>query len=178
MRVRRLSKTYTNLNPVVYCVFAMGEVRYADSGNMISQSQTSRVNESEVIEQLRERLGNAVRSHLVSDVPVGALLSGGVDSSAVVGLMAQHLGSSFKTFSIGFGEQEFDELPHAQRVAERWQTQHYTEIVRPSDAIGILDELTTHLDEPFADASAIPTWYVAKLAAHTRQGSPFWGWRR
>ena len=123
------------------------------------------MSEEEAREALLERLRDTVRLHLVSDVPVGAFLSGGVDSSAIVGLMAQEGFGSFKTFSIGFGEEDFNELPYAREVAERWQTEHHTEMVRPDDALRILDRLIFHLDEPFADASAIPTWYVSRLAA-------------
>ncbi len=123
------------------------------------------IDEREATVLLRERLEETVRTHMVSDVPVGAFLSGGVDSSAIVGLMAQAGYSNIKTFSIGFGDKEFNELPFAQEVATRWQTDHHTEIVRPEDAISILDHLLDHLDEPFADASAIPAWYVSQLAA-------------
>ena len=125
------------------------------------------ISEAEARETLLERLRDTVRLHLVSDVPVGAFLSGGVDSSAIVGLMSQEGAGNFKTFSIGFGEEDFNELPHAQRVADKWQTEHHTEMVRPDDALRILDELILHLDEPFADASAIPTWYVSRLAAES-----------
>ena len=123
------------------------------------------VGEREARELLRERFRETVRLHLVADVPVGAFLSGGVDSSAVVGMMATEGSSRLKTFSIGFGEEGFNELPFAQKVADKWQTEHHTAIVRPDDALGILDRLLVHLDEPFADASAIPTWYVSQLAA-------------
>lgn len=117
-------------------------------------------------EELKERLHDALRSHLVSDVSVGAFLSGGVDSSAIVGMMARELGSSFKTFSIGFEEDAYNELPHADEVSRRWGTEHHVEIVRPS-AVQIIDQLVEHFDEPFADSSAIPTWYVSRLAAES-----------
>src|SRR5437773_1905706 len=108
-------------------------------------------------------LTDAVRSHLVSDVPLGAFLSGGVDSSLVVGLMAQTSGARVKTFSIGFDEPAFDELEHARRVANHFGTDHHEFVVKP-DAISILDRLVAHFDEPFADSSAIPTWYVSEMA--------------
>lgn len=123
------------------------------------------IDEREAVELLRERFRETVRTHLVSDVPVGAFLSGGVDSSAIVGTMAQEGCTNLKTFSIGFGKEEFNELPYAQEVATRWHTDHHTEVVQPEDAISILDQLLDHLDEPFADASAIPMWYVSRLAA-------------
>ncbi|MFO0914639.1 MAG: asparagine synthase (glutamine-hydrolyzing) [Pirellulales bacterium] len=119
---------------------------------------------AEACEQLRQRLDETVTTHLLSDVPVGAFLSGGIDSSAMVGLMAQHNRQPVKTFSIGFDEQEFNELPYAELVARKWNTEHHFEIVRP-DAVSILDKLIYHFDEPFADPSAIPTWYLSRLAA-------------
>ena len=112
---------------------------------------------------LREILGDAVRSHMVSDVPLGAFLSGGVDSSAVVGLMAEASDRPVKTFSIGFEDAEFNELEHARVAAEHFGTDHHEFIVRP-DGLGILDQLIDHFDEPFADSSAIPTWYVSEIA--------------
>lgn len=115
-------------------------------------------------EELRHRLHSAVKSHLVSDVPVGAFLSGGIDSSIIVGLMAKELGASFKTFSIGFHVDEFNELPHAKQIADQWRTDHHVEMVTPN-AVDIVETLVRHFDEPFADPSAIPTWYVSQLAA-------------
>lgn len=114
-------------------------------------------------EELRARLREAVRLRLVSDVPLGAFLSGGVDSSAVVALMAQEMGQPVRTFSIGFREAQFDELPFARLVAERFGTRHTEWIVEPR-ALEILPRLVWHYDQPFADPSAIPTWHVAKLA--------------
>jgi asparagine synthase (glutamine-hydrolysing) len=122
-------------------------------------------NEVEATQLLQERLRETVRTHLVADVPVGAFLSGGVDSSSIVGTMVQEGCKQLKTFSIGFEQDEYNELPFANEVARRWHTDHHTEIVRADDAIDILDQLVDHLDEPFADASAIPTWYVSRLAA-------------
>jgi asparagine synthase (glutamine-hydrolysing) len=119
--------------------------------------------EESAVQDLRAVLSDAVRSHLVSDVPLGAFLSGGIDSSLVVGLMAQMSGARVKTFSIGFDEPEFDELDHARRVAHHFGTDHHEFVVKP-DAVSILDQLVSHFDEPFADASAIPTWYVSEMA--------------
>ena len=119
--------------------------------------------EQDAVAQLRTVLVDAVRSHLVSDVPLGAFLSGGVDSSVVVGLMREASGGRVKTFSIGFDEPTFDELPHARRVAEHFDTEHHEYVVHP-DGVRILDALISHFDEPFADSSAIPTWYVSEMA--------------
>lgn len=112
---------------------------------------------------LRAVLADAVRSHMVSDVPLGAFLSGGVDSSLVVGLMAEASSQPVKTFCIGFDEPQFDELEHARTVARHFGTEHHEFVVRP-DGLSILDRLVEHFDEPFADSSAIPTWYVSEVA--------------
>jgi asparagine synthase (glutamine-hydrolysing) len=119
--------------------------------------------EAETGARLWDLLGDAVRSHLVSDVPVGAFLSGGVDSSAVVGIMAREAGVPVKTFSVGFREAGFDEAPYARRVAEWFGTEHHELIATPQD-LGLLDEVLAACDEPFADASAIPTYLVSRLA--------------
>jgi asparagine synthase (glutamine-hydrolysing) len=118
----------------------------------------------EAAAHLRTVLADAVRSHMVSDVPLGAFLSGGVDSSIVVGLMAEASDRPVRTFSIGFEEPEFDELEHARAVARHFGTDHHEVVVRP-DGVQILDRLVEHFDEPFADSSAIPTWYVSEVAS-------------
>jgi asparagine synthase (glutamine-hydrolysing) len=99
----------------------------------------------------------------VADVPLGAFLSGGVDSSTVVGLMARELSQPVKTFSIGYNEDSYNELKYARLAAKRFGTEHHEFIVTP-DICGVVDELAWHLDEPFADSSAIPTYMVSKLA--------------
>ena len=105
----------------------------------------------------------SVRAHLVSDVPFGAFLSGGLDSSAVVAYMAQELNEPVETFSIGFEEQDFSELHYAERAAHRWQTHHHVEVVRP-DCLELLSELVHHYGEPFSDSSALPTFLVSRIA--------------
>ena len=114
------------------------------------------------MEELDSILRESVRSHLVSDVPFGAFLSGGVDSSAIVAYMAEILKEPVRTFSIGFEEQDFSEIGQAELVAKRWKTRHYTRIVRP-DALRILPELVKHYGEPFGDSSSLPTYYVCQL---------------
>jgi asparagine synthase (glutamine-hydrolysing) len=111
---------------------------------------------------LESILRDAVTSHLVSDVPIGALLSGGIDSSLVVALMARAT-SRVKTFSIGFDEPEFDELDGARRLAQHFSTDHHELVVRP-DALDVVGRLVEHFDEPFGDSSAVPTWYVCQMA--------------
>ncbi len=114
--------------------------------------------------RLLEQLEDAVRVRLVSDVPFGAFLSGGLDSSVVAALMARNMGQPVRTFSIGFREERFNELPAARSVARHIGAEH-TELVVEADAIAALDELVWYFDEPFGDSSAIPTYLVAKLAA-------------
>ncbi len=115
------------------------------------------------VEQLHERLRDAVRSRLVSDVPLGAFLSGGVDSATVVGLMSQCLDSPVKTFSIGFDDETFDELRHARIVARAFGTDHHEEILQPS-ATDLVQKLAATFDEPFGDPSALPTYLVSQVA--------------
>lgn len=119
------------------------------------------ISEEEAGERTVEILRDAVKVRLMSEVPLGAFLSGGIDSSAVVALMAQESSERVKTFSIGFDEQDFSELHHARRVAEHVGADHHEFIVRP-DAIEVLPMLVEHYGEPYADSSALPTYYVAK----------------
>ena len=130
----------------------------------VGASETFDGSAGEAARQLRTVLADAVSSHMVSDVPLGAFLSGGVDSSIVVGLMAEASDRPVQTFSIGFDEPEFDELEHARAVAAHFHTDHHEFVVRP-DGVSILDRLIAHFDEPFADSSAIPTWYVSEVAS-------------
>lgn len=116
-------------------------------------------------QMLRAAVAEAVRNRLIADVPLGAFLSGGLDSSAVVALMAQASSSQIKTFSIGFNVAAHDELAYARLVARRYNTDH-TELRVTPDPLDIVNILRTHLDEPFADSSAIPTYYLCRL---TRQ---------
>ena len=116
----------------------------------------------ELHERLLETLRAAVRRRLVADVPVGAFLSGGIDSSAVVAAMAQEAAGPVRTFSIGFDSARFDELAHARRVAELFGTEHEELYVRP-DAAAVAPRIARHHGEPFADSSAIPSFYLAEL---------------
>ena len=109
---------------------------------------------------------DSVRAHLVSDVPVGVLLSGGVDSGALTALAAEASSEPVRTFSIGFEEQSFDELGGARAVAQRYGTDHRELVLRP-DAAALLPALAAAFDEPFADSSALPTYLVSRLAART-----------
>ena len=118
---------------------------------------------AELCEELRARLRDSVRAHLTADVPVGVLLSGGVDSGALTAFAAAEAPSRIKTFSIGFEEASFDELAGARRVAERYSTDHHELIVRPDAEL--LPDVATAFDEPFADSSALPAYLVSRLAS-------------
>jgi asparagine synthase (glutamine-hydrolysing) len=119
--------------------------------------------EEEAIERLRSELTEAVRIRLRSDVPLGAFLSGGMDSAAVLALMTKLSAQPVKTFTIGFGDPAYDEIEEARATARHFEADHHEQIVAP-DCVRIAETLALHYDEPFADASAIPTFYVAALA--------------
>jgi asparagine synthase (glutamine-hydrolysing) len=124
---------------------------------------TTSVREAEIVEQLREELTTAVRLRMRSDVPLGAFLSGGMDSAAVLALMTRLSDRPIKTFTIGFGDPTYDELAEARDTARHFGAEHHEQIVS-ADGISVAEALARHYDEPFADASAIPSFYVAALA--------------
>jgi len=153
------------LLPGHHLTFASGKLRveqYWDFPYQELQVEAMQ-DEEECLEELRALLDDAVRVRLVADVPLGAFLSGGVDSSTVVGLMARHTNQPVKTFSIGFHEDSYNELKYARIAARHFGTDHHEFVVTP-DICEIVDELVWHFDEPFADSSAIPTYMVSKLA--------------
>lgn len=118
--------------------------------------------ESEWKKRIIDKLDESTRLRMISDVPIGAFLSGGVDSSAVVAMMARHSDKPIKTFSIGFKEEKYNELPYARMIAEKFKTDHTEFIVEPH-AIDLLPMLVKQYEEPYADSSALPTYYVSKL---------------
>jgi asparagine synthase (glutamine-hydrolysing) len=139
--------------------FSIRQYWHLDMENIASPKS-----EEEVLEELRGLFDEAVRLRLISDVPIGAFLSGGVDSSAVVATMARLMGhEAVKTATIGFSDKRFDEIEYARIVAKQYQTDQTEFMVNP-DALEVLEDIVWHLDEPFADASAIPTYYVSKMA--------------
>jgi asparagine synthase (glutamine-hydrolysing) len=127
-----------------------------------NSSQKTYPNLQELMDLIRTELEESVKLRLMSDVPLGAFLSGGIDSCLIVGLMAKLSEKPVKTFSIGFEEKEFDELPYARIVSNYFSTEHHEFIVKPN-AIEILPKLVWYYNEPLADSSAIPTYYVANL---------------
>jgi asparagine synthase (glutamine-hydrolysing) len=130
----------------------------------VPASEVRREDEDELAEELRARLRDSVRAHLIADVPVGVLLSGGVDSSTLAALAAQESSEPVHSFSIGFEERSFDELDDARAVAQLYGTRHEELVLRP-DAALLLPALADAFDEPFADSSALPTYLVSELAA-------------
>jgi asparagine synthase (glutamine-hydrolysing) len=120
------------------------------------------VSENDIAERLYLELRKAVKYRLLSDVPLGAFLSGGIDSSIMVALMTQLSNAPVKTFSIGLEDEKSSELPFARAVAERYETEHY-ELMASPDAVDLLDQIAWHFDEPFADGSALPTFLVSLL---------------
>ena len=126
-------------------------------------AETARLSEADAAAELVERLREAVRIRLVADVPLGAFLSGGLDSSAVTALMAEESGRTMDTCSIAFDEAGYDESSYARRVAERYGTRHASETVS-AGAVDLIDRLAGMFDEPFADSSAMPTYRVSALA--------------
>jgi asparagine synthase (glutamine-hydrolysing) len=120
------------------------------------------ISEQEACEQILERLTEAVKIRLISDVPLGAFLSGGIDSSTIVALMSKLGSAPVKTFSIGFREPKYNETQYARLLASKFNTDHHEFIVEP-DATSVLERLVWHYDEPYADSSALPTYYLSKL---------------
>jgi asparagine synthase (glutamine-hydrolysing) len=161
---RTIFRGFSKLPPAHYGVYADGRWMTRCYWNPDFDQEVQRPM-ADYAAELRELLTSAVRLRLESDVPLGAFLSGGVDSSLVVGLMQRMLGQPVKTFSIGFPVKEFDETAYAREVATRLGTEHHEFRVEPQ-GIDVLEKMVWHYDEPFADSSAIPTYYVAQL---TRQ---------
>jgi asparagine synthase (glutamine-hydrolysing) len=137
--------------------------RYARPGPVAADRVRSEPKAS-LAAELREVLRDSIRAHLVADVPVGVLLSGGVDSGGITALAAAESEQPLKTFSIGFEESGFDELSRARLVAQRFGTDHRELILRP-DAVDLLPKLVESFDEPFGDSSAVPTYLVSELAS-------------
>jgi asparagine synthase (glutamine-hydrolysing) len=137
--------------------------RYAHP-SPVQESELRDDDEAELVEELRARMRDSVRAHLLADVPVGVLLSGGVDSSLLAALAAQETSDAVHTFTIGFAERSFDERADARLVAERYDTNHHELLLHPDPNV-LLPTLADAFDEPFADSSALPTYLVSQLAA-------------
>lgn len=156
-------KDVHKLAPGAFLIYKHGEIKTQKYWDFNYSGEIETKSEAEFIEILREKIKEAVKVRLISEVPLGAFLSGGVDSSSIVGMMAQISEKPVKTFSIGFNEDTFNELKFARVAAKHFNTEHHEFIVTP-DLVEIVDELVWHFDEPFADSSALPTFMVSKLA--------------
>src|SRR5580693_4840068 len=151
------------LPPASTLAYSDGAVRIECYWHLDYSRKQAPLPPAEVQEQLRAEIRRAVRRRMIADVPTGAFLSGGVDSAAVVAAMAESCSQPVKTFSIGFEEERFNELPLARRVAQEFATDHHELLVRP-DAVEILPKVVRHYGEPFADHAAIPSFYLARFA--------------
>ena len=149
------------LPPAHYAVYEKGDLRIKRYWNLDLNRKIARSFE-DVGEELNAQLDDAVRLRLRSDVPLGAFLSGGIDSTVIVGLMQRHAAQATKTYTIGFPISEFDETADAKLIAEHLQTDHHTFVVNP-DSLAVLPSLTWHYDEPFGDSSMLPTYYVSEV---------------
>ena len=150
------------LPPGHFLLLRKGEVRveqYWDNLPEVGKEQS----EEYYAQHLAELLEESTKMRMISDVPLGALLSGGIDSSAIVGYMAKNSDRPVKTFSIGFEEQSYNELDYARTVAEHFNTEHHELTIKP-DAVDLVDNLINNLDEPFGDFSIFPTYLVSKMA--------------
>jgi asparagine synthase (glutamine-hydrolysing) len=153
------------LQPAHIMVVEDGKIKRLERYWRPEYTPKTNLSEPEIIESILEILKEATRIRLISDVPLGAFLSGGIDSSAIVAMMSQLMDKPVKTFSIGFPEASFNELSFAKIVADQFKTEHHEFIVKP-DALDILPKIVWHYDEPYADSSCIPTYYLSQM---TRQ---------
>jgi asparagine synthase (glutamine-hydrolysing) len=151
------------LPPASTMIFRDGEARIERYWRLDYSQKRTVADRSELLEEIREHIRRAVRRRLIADVPLGAFLSGGVDSSAVVAAMARESSGSVKTFSIGFENESFNEVEYARTVARQYGTDHHEFVVKP-EAIEMVPKLVRHYGEPFADSSAIPSFYLSELA--------------
>jgi asparagine synthase (glutamine-hydrolysing) len=156
-------RSISKLPPGHLLEYSRGEAKIRQYWDLPAYGTNRIESEEECLQQLEEHLAEAVRIRLISDVPLGALLSGGVDSSLVVALMARASDRPVKTFSIGFGKQDFNEAPFARAVAERFSTEHHEFTVEPNVSETLM-YLTRMMEEPFGDSSMIPTYHVSRIA--------------
>ena len=141
-----------------------GPQKYWSLSSVYGKAETYKGSRGEALETLQQLLERSVSQKMLSDVPVGALLSGGIDSSLICAMMQQHSSESIKTFTIGFDNVEYDESYHARDVANYIGSDHTTLVVNPAEAQSVITKLPNMYDEPFSDSSQIPTYLVCKLA--------------
>ena len=158
-------KNVKKLPPAHYLTIVDGKIEIKRYWRLIHRLGQRR-KFSEYKEGLLEKLDQAVAKRMVSDVPIGIFLSGGIDSSAIAALMSKHSAGPLNTFSVGFSNQLYNELDFARRIADKFKTRHHELIVRP-DVLRVLPEIIKHYGEPFADYSCIPTYYLAEFASRS-----------
>jgi asparagine synthase (glutamine-hydrolysing) len=159
---RTIYKSVRKLQPAHYLVVNAAGLREAPYWRL-SFSNVQNHTEAEWCELIREQLCEATRVRLMSEVPLGAFLSGGVDSSSIVAMMSRLMDRPVTTCSIGFSAQEYDESKFARQIASQFKSDHHEDVVEV-EALDVIDKLAWHYDEPFADSSAVPTYYVSKIA--------------
>jgi len=159
---RSIFKSIQKLPGAHYAVVSREGIRVQPYWDL-AFAPVSGASEQEQADGLLAHLADATRMRMISEVPLGAFLSGGVDSSAIVALMAEHSADRVLTSSIGFSVAAYDETRYAQRVADMFRTDHHVHTVTP-EAIPIIEKLSYHYDEPFADSSSVPTYYVSRTA--------------
>jgi asparagine synthase (glutamine-hydrolysing) len=159
---KTIYRSVRKVMPGHYVVASANQFRQVSYWDL-SFAQVEERSEEEWCERLRHSLCEATRLRLMSDVPLGAFLSGGVDSSAIVGTMSRLMKRPVTTCSIGFEEQEYNEADYAREVAQHFHSEHHEQTVHPK-ALEIIEKLVWHYDEPFADSSAVPTYYVSSVA--------------
>ncbi|MDR4499784.1 MAG: asparagine synthase (glutamine-hydrolyzing) [Candidatus Scalindua sp.] len=159
---KTIYKNTHKLEPGHYMILSKDGIRKNEYWD-ISFSEQSNLNENDIAEELLNILDESVRLRMISDVPLGAFLSGGIDSSGIVALMAKQTNNPVTTCSIGFDSEEYDEVRYARMVSEQYSTDHH-EFTVNENTEEILTDLAFYFDEPFADASAVPTYYVSKVA--------------
>ena len=155
-------KSIKKLPPAHLLIYERGELTVKRYWNLSYRKKLQLSSVEEYGERFRDLFQEAVQIRLRSDVPLGAFLSGGIDSSLVVAVMSGLMNQPVKTFSIGFEEEVYDEVKFARIIAEKYETDHHEFTVKP-DAVNILPQIVWHYNEPFADSSAIPTYYVSKM---------------
>jgi asparagine synthase (glutamine-hydrolysing) len=155
--------TIQKLRPGHLLEFENGKIGIRQYWDLPQYGTYAPKNEEEILEEMERRLAEAVKIRLISDVPLGALLSGGTDSSTVVALMARASSKPVKTFAIGFRNEDFNEAKYARIVAEKFGTDHHEMIVEP-DVLETVETLTSALEEPFGDSSMLPTYFVSRMA--------------
>ena len=157
-------KNVFKLPPACYLILEKGSLKVQRYWDIDFSKKITVTDERQLSKDVFERLKQSVSHRLISDVPFGAFLSGGIDSSIVVALMSQIMQEPVKTFSIGFEEDAYNELPYATQIAKLFKTDH-KEFVVKFDALNILPKLVRHYGEPYADSSALPTYYLSKMTS-------------